>query len=262
MKMRSIILSVKFRFGTENASTESVRDGMTEPSGARPDAAPGAGPDIRPNTGPDTGPNTRPDAGQTAEGPETQPDMAPDMTPMLEAKLWRNPCWFAFRLNYLALRYNLPLYDWVRRTYGLSRPEYVALYSLALSDGGRASDIVATSGFPKNTLSRAVRRLEDLGLIAREASSPGGRRGQALHLSPAGDALFRETLPAFERQERMMLAGLSHDEHATLSRLMAKVVMTADAWPTELPDGPPAASPDAGQAAAPATRPTTRPATR
>jgi DNA-binding MarR family transcriptional regulator len=166
------------------------------------------------------------------------------MAPMLEAKLWRNPCWFAFRLNYLALRYNLPLYDWVRRTYGLSRPEYVALYSLSLSDGGRASEIAATSGFPKNTLSRAVRRLEDLGLIAREAPCPGGGRGQALHLSPAGQALCRETLPAFERHERMMLAGLTGQERETLSRLMAKVVMSAADWPTELPDGPPGASPD------------------
>jgi len=159
------------------------------------------------------------------------------MDAMLEAKLWRNPCWFAFRLNYLALRYNLPLYDWVRRRCGLSRPEYVCLYSLALSDGGLASDITRTSGFPKNTLSRAIRRLEELGLVAREESGSGRGRGRRLHLSPAGWALYRETLPTFEAHETRMLSGLTEAERATLSRLMAKVVLSAADWPTELPDG-------------------------
>ena len=60
---------------------------------------------------------------------------------MLDAKLWDNPCWLAFRLNYLALRYNTPLYDWVQRSHGLSRVEYVVIYSLALTDGGQARDI-------------------------------------------------------------------------------------------------------------------------
>ena len=32
------------------------------------------------------------------------------LLPITEAKLWQNPCWLAFRLNYLALRYNVPLY--------------------------------------------------------------------------------------------------------------------------------------------------------
>ena len=161
------------------------------------------------------------------------------MDGMLEAKLWRNPCWFAFRLNYLALRYNLPLYDWVRRTYGLSRPEYVCLYSLALSDGGRATDITRTSGFPKNTLSRAIRQLEKLGLVARDAAGSGRGRGQKLHLSPSGWDLYHESLPAFEAHEKRMLSGLTEAERATLSRLMAKMVLSADDWPTELPDGPP-----------------------
>ena len=84
---------------------------------------------------------------------------------MLEAKLWGNPCPFTFRINYLALLYNTPLYTWVQDTYGLKRSEYVVLYSLALADGGSARDISHTSGFPKNTLSRAIKRLELMGLI-------------------------------------------------------------------------------------------------
>ncbi len=161
------------------------------------------------------------------------------MDPMLEAKLWRNPCWLAFRVNYLALRYNGPLYDWVRRKYGLSRPEYVVIYSLALSGGGQARDITRTSGFPKNTLSRAINRLESLGLIVR-STAPGRGRNQPLNLSDTGRALFEETLPAFVEQERIMLSGLTEEERAALSRLLAKVVLSAGDWPTEIDAGPPA----------------------
>lgn len=158
---------------------------------------------------------------------------ASGMDAMLEAKLWRNPCWFSFRLNYLALRYNLPLYDWVRRDHGLSRPEYVVLYSLALADEGCATDIVRTSGFPKNTLSRAIRRIEALGLIARRRDA-GDARNQVLSLSAPGRALIDATMPVFVAHERRMLAGLSEEERATLARLLAKVVLDHDAWPESI----------------------------
>lgn len=154
---------------------------------------------------------------------------------MLQAKLWSNPCPFAFRLNYLALLYNTPLYGWVSDHYGLKRPEYVVLYSLALADGGSARDVSRTSGFPKNTLSRAINRLEMMGLIKARSKAPGGRRKQALHLSDKGWALFHETRPAFEAQEQRMLKALSQGERQMLFELMSKVVMDAKDWAGALP---------------------------
>lgn len=154
---------------------------------------------------------------------------------MLEAKLWDNPCPLAFRLNYLALLYNGPLYDWIRDEFGLSRPEYVVLYSLALADGGSARDVSRTSGFPKNTLSRAINRLELMGLITARDKAPGGGRRQALHLSDKGRALFDQTRPAFEAQEERMLTALSVAERQMLLELMSKVVLAAHEWAGELP---------------------------
>ncbi len=161
---------------------------------------------------------------------------------MLEAKLWHNPCPFTFRINYLALLYNTPLYSWVQDTYGLKRPEYVVLYSLALADGGSARDVSRTSGFPKNTLSRAIKRLELMGLIEARSKAPGGGRRQALHLSEKGWALFHETRPAFEAQEHQMLKALSDGERQMLFELMSKVVLAAGDWAGQLP---PEADPDA-----------------
>ncbi|MCP5037176.1 MAG: winged helix-turn-helix transcriptional regulator [Rhodobacteraceae bacterium] len=154
---------------------------------------------------------------------------------MLDAKLWDNPCPFTFRINYLALLYNTPLYSWIQDTLGLKRPEYVVLYSLALADGGSARDISRTSGFPKNTLSRAINRLELMGLIGARTRAPGGGRKQALHLSEKGWALIHQTRPVFEAQEKRMLRTLSDGERQMLSELMSKVVLAAQDWAGELP---------------------------
>lgn len=172
---------------------------------------------------------------QTACDQESGKSEIRQVPDMLDAKLWGNPCPFTFRINYLALLYNTPLYTWVQDTYGLKRPEYVVLYSLALADGGSARDISRTSGFPKNTLSRAIKRLELMGLIEARAKAPGGGRRQALHLSEKGWALFNQTRPAFKAQEKRMLKALSDGERQILFELMSKVVLGAEDWAGELP---------------------------
>ena len=174
---------------------------------------------------------------QIAHNPE-RPKLEKGVNPdMLQAKLWANPCPFAFRINYLALLYNTPLYDWIQNDYGLLRPEYVVLYSLALVEGGSARDISHTSGFPKNTLSRAIKRLELMGLIEARNKVPGSGRRQALRLSAKGWAIIDETRPVFEAQENRMLETLSDGERQILSELMSKVVIAAQDWSGELPSG-------------------------
>lgn len=162
----------------------------------------------------------------------TASEDSPETTPldMLEAKLWHNPCPFTFRINYLALLYNTPLYSWIQETYDLKRPEYAVLYSLALADGSSARDVSHTSGFPKNTLSRAIKRLEELGLIESRKQKRGGGRIQALRLSAKGQALMTETIPVFEAYENRMLQALSEGERQILLELLSKVVLSAEDW--------------------------------
>ena len=139
-------------------------------------------------------------------------------------RLWRNPCGFAARFNYLALRYNTEVYGWARRRFGLSRVEFVVIYSLGLMKGVSASEIAASTLFPKNTLSRAVTRLESLKLVARSADA-GDRRVQPLKLTRKGRLLLEEALPRFVGLEETMLASLTLVERETLSNLLAKVVL-------------------------------------
>ncbi|WP_298923755.1 MarR family winged helix-turn-helix transcriptional regulator [uncultured Ramlibacter sp.] len=140
------------------------------------------------------------------------------------ARLWRNPCGFSARFNYLSLRYNTPLYGWVEQEFGLSRPEFVVVYCLGIMDGVTASEIANSTAFPKNTLSRAVNRIAKLGLIRRMEGATD-RRQQKLSLTPKGRAVLDKAMPRFRALEAEMLAPLSLVEQETLSALMAKVVL-------------------------------------
>lgn len=150
---------------------------------------------------------------------------------LTHTRLWKNPCGFAARFNYLALRYNIPLYGWVEQRFGLSRVEFVLIYNLALHDGATASEIAASTGFPKNTLSRAVNRLVAEGYLARGADE-NDRRQQVLTLTPKGRLVFDEALPRFVALEEEMLAPLSLVEREMLANLMAKVVLAMFAHET------------------------------
>ena len=142
---------------------------------------------------------------------------------LTHARLWKNPCGFAARFNYLALRYNVPLYGWVKERFDLSRVEFVVIYNLAVVGPFTASEIASSTAFPKNTMSRAVNRLVKLGLIAREADGDD-RRAQIISLEPAGQAIFDEAIPRFAGLEQDMLAPLNLVEREMLSMLLAKVV--------------------------------------
>ena len=164
------------------------------------------------------------DPGATPGSVDTQLLGSRDLDAFTHARLWRNPCGFSARFNYLSLRYNTPLYGWVQEQFGLSRPEFVVIYSLGIMDGLTASEIAASTAFPKNTLSRAVNRIARLGLILRSAGE-ADRRNQHLRLTPKGRSLLKQAMPRFVGLEAEMLAPLSLVEQETLSALMAKVVL-------------------------------------
>ena len=152
---------------------------------------------------------------------------------LVEVKLWENPCWFSFRINFLALHFNLPVYGWIQRRYRLVRPEYVVLYSLHLRDGSSAQEVCESAGFPKNTLSRAIQRLLARRIVTRTRSAEDKRR-YVLRLTARGRQILDETVPLMVRREETMLAGLDATERKTLSRLLARLVTDFPRWPAQL----------------------------
>ena len=153
-----------------------------------------------------------------------------DADDIMSVKLWSNPCWFSFRVNYLALHFNNPIYGMIEARHGLLRPDFVALYSLSLKDRTTASEISAGSGFPKNTLSRSIQKLLRMKLIRREAD-PHDLRSFVLCLSDDGRSIVEQAMGDMIKRERLMLATLSPAERLNLSELLAKVVLDSPSWP-------------------------------
>jgi DNA-binding MarR family transcriptional regulator len=153
--------------------------------------------------------------------------------PMIAVKLWENPCWFTFRLNFLGLQFNVPVYGWIEERYGLVRPEYAVLYALGLRDGIAAKDVCASTGFPKNTISRAIQKLLRRKLI-RRVPDARDRRSFVLQLAAEGRRIVDETVPSLVAREKRMLAGLNREEQRILASLLGRMVVESRSWPTHL----------------------------
>jgi MarR family transcriptional regulator, temperature-dependent positive regulator of motility len=145
------------------------------------------------------------------------------LDPLTHVRLWSNPCWLSARLNILANRFNIPMYGWIEERFGLTRPEFVVLYSINLVTETAASAISTSTGFPKNTLSRAIKRLLKQKLVLRKDDTTD-KRSFRLLLTDRGKAVVDEALPRLYAQERLMMASLDAQERETLSGLMAKMV--------------------------------------
>lgn len=155
---------------------------------------------------------------------------------ILHTKLWENPCWLSFRINYLALHYNNPVYGMIGADHDLLRPEFVVLYSLFLRDRTTLSEEVAGSGFPKNTLSRATKKLTRLKLVHREEDAADLRR-VVLCLTEAGRAVVEAKMAPMLERERLMLETLSPAERMMLSDILAKLVIASRDWPKTITSG-------------------------
>jgi DNA-binding MarR family transcriptional regulator len=169
----------------------------------------------------------------SAAAPDARTGSDLPLHPLIAVKLWENPCWFSFRINYLGLRFNLPVYGWIEERYGLVRPEYVVLYALHLQDGIAAKDVVASAGFPKNTISRAIQKLLRRRLI-RRASDARDRRSYVLRLTAEGRRILDETVPPMVAWEKRMLSVLSREEQLVLSKVLARLVQDSPNWPTSI----------------------------
>jgi MarR family transcriptional regulator, temperature-dependent positive regulator of motility len=146
-------------------------------------------------------------------------------TGMLES----NAVTFAWRLNYIASFYAVPIYLALEHRIGISRPEYVILFCVTHRPGVTAGEIVAATGRPKNSISFAVTRLEKKGLIVRRPSQDDSRRMQLRATGP-GRAIYRRVLPFLQERERRLLAPLSSEERERLGLLLMKIALDVPEW--------------------------------
>lgn len=111
----------------------------------------------------------------------------------------------------------------IEGAHGLSLPEWRVMLSVRRHPGVAARAVAEAWGMDKMTISRAVRRLERAGRVAR-APAQGDRRRRRLSLTPAGKRLYAAIEPVATRRYRAILAPLAPGEARALARALAKLL--------------------------------------
>ncbi|MGW5271308.1 MarR family winged helix-turn-helix transcriptional regulator [Streptomyces sp. NPDC004044] len=101
----------------------------------------------------------------------------------------------------------------------LESAAYGLLVQLESAGQQRATDLAAYFGVGKATMSRQLRALEDLGLVAREPD-PADGRAFLVHLTDEGLARYRSVRDARRERYVRKLADWDRAEVAELARLL------------------------------------------
>lgn len=110
-----------------------------------------------------------------------------------------------------------------QRDYGLMPAEWRTMAILGSAPAGlQASEIVARSSMDKVVVSRAVKRMEERGLLTRETNAADGR-SFLLQLSEEGRAAFEDLGPKLLLVEEQMLAGLTPTEISGFLNVTQKI---------------------------------------
>ncbi|MEM7751541.1 MAG: MarR family winged helix-turn-helix transcriptional regulator [Pseudomonadota bacterium] len=135
----------------------------------------------------------------------------------------RNDVRDTFRISYLANRLVLPIYDEIKREFGLSRGEYLLLFCLSHVDDLTAQDVADVTGRPRNSISRAVHRMLNEKYLTRSPHPTDGRQ-VLLRITPKGQRIHGKIIPLFQARERAILSALSTEERKQLDHLLSKLV--------------------------------------
>ena len=88
----------------------------------------------------------------------------------------RNEVRDTFRISYLANRLVIPVYEDIKREFGLKLGEYLLLFCLSHNEELTAQDVADMTGRPRNSVSRAVHRMLEDGYLTRSPDPADGRR--------------------------------------------------------------------------------------
>jgi DNA-binding MarR family transcriptional regulator len=140
-----------------------------------------------------------------------------------------------YRVSRLAERISHALSEIYRQRFGLTVPEWRVLAWLSQNETLTAKDICRLAYMDKATVSRAVQRLTERGLLER-APSPTDQRAQVLSLSDQAQVLLDELLPRASAWEARLLETLSAQERQTLQNVISKIERQISRMETEEQD--------------------------
>lgn len=139
-----------------------------------------------------------------------------------------------YRLAVLTERVSRRLSVEYERTHGLSVAEWRVLVHLRRSKAVSVRDIHNCVNLEKPRVSRAVTRLESIGLV-KKMQSVGDRRLVVISLTEKGSTAVEEILPAAKAVQAMLVDGVGLDEIEGFCGVMEKLHALLDADPEARP---------------------------
>jgi DNA-binding MarR family transcriptional regulator len=106
------------------------------------------------------------------------------------------------------------IYDAALAPHGVSAAQLNLLSAIAVGEGARPKDLAQLLDLEKSTLSRDLKRMEQLGWLRSNEAGPGG--GRFVTLTPAGSRLLTDLRPAWEKAQAAARAELGHEPFAQL----------------------------------------------
>jgi DNA-binding MarR family transcriptional regulator len=104
-------------------------------------------------------------------------------------------------------------------TGGPTPRQFAVLLSVYQNDGLNQTDLVRLSGIDRSTLAEILRRLVGRGLIRRERTT-NDLRTNALHITPAGQAMLRAAFPAMVRAQERIFSPIAPGRRGELVALL------------------------------------------
>jgi len=133
-----------------------------------------------------------------------------------------------YRLSLLSNTVSQGIAKVYRKAHGLSVTEWRVLAILGRFPGLTASEVMQRGAMDKVAVSRAVKKLQQRGLVERSPQAEDRRRLPLKLTTGKGMSLFREVVPKAQDYEQQLLACLSKNQLADFKRLLASLQAAAD----------------------------------
>ena len=128
----------------------------------------------------------------------------------------------AYKVSYLANAIVFPTYEDVRKDFGLVRAEYHLLLCLAHYSELTAQDVARITRRPRNSISRAVHRMLDLGFLKR-VPDPSDARQAKLRITKEGKIMHEKISKYLVAREAEIFSVLSESERTQFRDLIRKL---------------------------------------
>lgn len=127
-----------------------------------------------------------------------------------------------FRLARLTQALNAQATDVLERAGPIGLTDWRVLSVIAGGGAASARDIVTQTGFDAAQVSRALRHLEDDGLVLTVRDSTD-RRMRPVRLTARGQTLYDTLVPVMQRRQEALLNALSAEERALIFGIIDKL---------------------------------------